>query len=278
MKPEKGDSEAGVVGVFSRAAPTYDRIGPQVFAHFGERLVERTRPAPDAAVLDVATGRGAVLLPAARQVGPGGRVIGIDMSAAMVREIEADIRSTGPRHIEIRQMDAEHLDFADASFDQVLCGFALWFFPHPEEALREFFRVLRPSGYVGLTTWTDDCPFLAWYDRELAAAISQGGPPAGGRSGAGRFDTPARLEAALQLTGFVGVDIISETADFIYADEEEWWLSLWSAGTRRRLEGLTTPELNRVKAEMLDKIRALKEVDGIHTLWRALLASAQKPA
>jgi len=163
MKPEKGDSEAGVVGVFSRAAPTYDRIGPQVFAHFGERLVERTRPAPDAAVLDVATGRGAVLLPAARQVGPGGRVIGIDMSAAMVREIETDIRSTGPRHIEIRQMDAEHLDFADASFDQVLCGFALWFFPHPEDALREFFRVLRPSGYVGLTTWTDDCP--SWLPR-----------------------------------------------------------------------------------------------------------------
>src|SRR5215472_11226069 len=122
MKPEKGDSEAGVVGLFSRAAPTYDRIGPQVFAHFGERLIELTRPAPDAAVLDVATGRGAVLLPAARQVGPGGRVIGIDLSSAMVREIEADIRSAGlSRHIETRQMDAEHLDFPDASFDQVLC-------------------------------------------------------------------------------------------------------------------------------------------------------------
>jgi ubiquinone/menaquinone biosynthesis C-methylase UbiE len=274
MKPEKGDWEAGVVGVFSRAGPTYDRIGPQVFAHFGERLIELTRPATDAAVLDVATGRGAVLLPAARQVGPGGRVIGIDLSSAMVREIETDIRSTGSRHIEIRQMDAEHLDFPDASFDQVLCGFSLWFFPHPGEALREFFRVLRPGGCVGLTTWTDDCPFIAWYDRELAATMSV----ARGRSGAGQFDTPARLEAALQQMGFVSVNIISETADFIYADEEEWWLSLWSAGTRRRLEGLTTPELNRVKAEMIDKVRVLKQADGIHTLWRALLASAQKPA
>jgi len=54
-------------------------------------------------------------------------------------------------------------------------------------------------------------------------------------------------------------------------------VSLWSAGTRRRLEGLMAPELKRVKAEMLDKVRALKQADGIHTLWRALLASAQKP-
>jgi len=145
MKPEKGDSEAGVVGLFSRAAPTYDRIGPQVFAHFGERLVEWTRPAPNAAVLDVATGRGAVLLPAARQVGPGGRVIGIDMSATMVREVETDIRSTGTesRHIEIRQMDAEHLDFPDASFDQVLCGFALWGAVLEDALPRACARVMR---------------------------------------------------------------------------------------------------------------------------------------
>src|SRR5215471_4031514 len=122
MKPQNDDWEAGVVGVFSRAAPTYDRIGPQVFAHFGERLVEWTRPAPNAAVLDVATGRGAVLLPAARHVGPGGRVVGIDMSAMMVSEIETDICSLckETRHFEIRQMDAEHLNFPDASFDQVL--------------------------------------------------------------------------------------------------------------------------------------------------------------
>lgn len=36
MSGEQSVTEAGIVGVFSRAAPTYDRIGPQIFAHFGE--------------------------------------------------------------------------------------------------------------------------------------------------------------------------------------------------------------------------------------------------
>jgi O-methyltransferase/aklanonic acid methyltransferase len=277
MSPGQGDSEAGIVGVFSRAAATYDRIGPQVFAHFGQRLVERAQLARGAAVLDIAAGRGAVLFPAARQVGPGGRVIGIDLSGAMVRETAADIRGTGWRHIEIQQMDAEHLDFPDGSFDLVLCGFALWFFPHPEQALHEFFRVLKPGGRVGLTTWTEDCPFLAWYDRELASSMPQSAPPVARRGQGFRVDTPERLEAPLQQTGFVDIDITAEATDFIYADDEEWWLSLWSSGTRRRLERLEPPTLEQVKSEMLHKVQALKQADGIHTLWRALLPFAQKP-
>jgi ubiquinone/menaquinone biosynthesis C-methylase UbiE len=273
MTPEQHDWEPGIVGVFSRAAAIYDRVGPQVFAHFGQRLVEGTQLGPGAVVLDVATGRGAVLFPAARQVGPGGRVIGIDLSAAMVRETEAEVRKSGWQQIEIRQMDAEHLDFPDASFDQVLCGFALWFFPRPEEALHEICRVLKPGGRFGLTTWTDDCEFLAWCDRELAASM-----PQVSRRGQGpRFDTPVRLEAALQQAGFVGIDVTSEAADFIYADDEEWWLSLWSAGMRRRLEVLERPALEQAKSEMLHRVQALKQADGIHTLWRALLGFAQKP-
>src|SRR5512140_3367880 len=103
--------EEGIIGVFSRAAPTYDRIGPRFFAHFGRVLVERAQLTPGAAVLDVAAGRGAVLFPAAQQVGTGGRVIGIDLSAEMVRETAAEIRNSGWQHVEMRQMDAEQLDF-----------------------------------------------------------------------------------------------------------------------------------------------------------------------
>jgi O-methyltransferase / aklanonic acid methyltransferase len=53
-----------VVGVFGRAAPTYDQVGPRPFAHFGRRLVELAELRPTDEVLDVAAGRGAVLFPA----------------------------------------------------------------------------------------------------------------------------------------------------------------------------------------------------------------------
>jgi ubiquinone/menaquinone biosynthesis C-methylase UbiE len=208
-------TEAGIVGVFSRAAATYDRIGPPVFSHFGEWLTGSAQLAPGDTVLDVAAGRGAVMFPAARRVGPNGRVIGIDLSAAMVTETAADIRNANLPQIELRQMDAEHLDFPDAAFDVVLCGFALWFFPHPERALQEFRRVLRPGGRILLTTWAEDCPFIVWCLRELSACLPAPVPPRQQRA----FDTPARLERALREAGFAGIETRIKDADFIYSDE-----------------------------------------------------------
>lgn len=277
MEEASGTQQTGIVGVFSRAAATYDRIGPRFFAYFGQRLVAQAHLAPGAAVLDVAAGRGAVLFPAAQQVSPGGRVIGIDLSADMVRETTADIQRAGLPHVTIHQMDAEQLDFADASFEGVLCGFALWFFPQPHRALHEFFRVLKPGGRVGLTTWAEDCPFVTWCHRELTASIPAQDPPATGRPEAPRFDTPARLEAALQQTGFTGIQIHSEDADFLYDQDEEWWASLWSHGIRNRLERLEAPVLAQVKRDMLHKVRVLKQSDGIHTVFRALYAVGTKP-
>lgn len=269
--------QEGFVGVFGRAAATYERIGPRFFAHFGQRLVERAQLVPGAHVLDVAAGRGAVLFPAGQQVGTGGRVWGTDLSADMVRETLTDLRSAGLPHVTMQQMDAEQLDFPAASFDRVLCGFSLWFFPRPQRALDEFFRVLRPGGRVGLTTWADDCPFLVWCLRELAASLPPQAPPPPGSPEPPRFDTPERLQGALQQAGFVDIRITTEEADFVYEKDEEWWLSLWSHGIRARLEQLDAPALARVKAHLLDKVRALKQADGIHTLFRALCAVAGTP-
>ena len=69
-----------IAGVFGRAAPIYDRIGPRFFAHFGRRLVELAEVPSGARVLDVATGRGAALFAAAEAVGRHGHVTGIDLS------------------------------------------------------------------------------------------------------------------------------------------------------------------------------------------------------
>ena len=69
--------QGGIAGVFNRSAATYDQIGPQIYGYFGQRLVEIADVSPRSRVLDVATGRGAILLPLASEVGPYGKVIGI---------------------------------------------------------------------------------------------------------------------------------------------------------------------------------------------------------
>ena len=52
-------------------------------------------------------------------------------------------------------MDAEQLDFADGSFDVVLCGFGIMFFPDQNRALSEFRRVLKPGGTLAVSTWKE---------------------------------------------------------------------------------------------------------------------------
>jgi hypothetical protein len=51
------------------------------------------------------------------------------------------------------------------------------------------------------------------------------------------FDTPAKVETALQQAGFAGIEINIEDHDFVYADDEEWWLSCGPMGYAVGLSG-----------------------------------------
>lgn len=276
MNDEARKAQGGVAGVFGRAAAMYDRVGPRRFTHFGERLVERARLAPGATVLDVATGRGAVMFPAAKRVGPRGRVIGIDVSEDMLRETAADVQDAEWRNVELRHMDGEQLEFPDGTFDCVLCGFALWFFPHPHRALQEFYRVLRPGGRLGLTTWAEDS-FTQKLVRQTLRSHLPLSSETTGSAETRRFDTKEQLEAALRKAGFAELEVLAEDCDFIYAEEERLWESLWSVGVRRYLEQMTPPVLEQAKADLYQKLQAVRQPDGIHAVYRALFAFAARP-
>ncbi|MBI3163893.1 MAG: methyltransferase domain-containing protein [Chloroflexi bacterium] len=125
-----------VAGLFDRVATTFDHVGPRFFSHFGRRLVELAHIPNGAHVLDVATGRGAALIPAAESVGTHGHVVGIDLSEIMVQETAKELTRLGfSSNVEARQMDAEHLQFPDESFDYVLCAFGIFFFPQLDRAI-----------------------------------------------------------------------------------------------------------------------------------------------
>ena len=151
MIKDPSSRKAEVRTQFNAVAADYD-AGPGAFAHFGRRLVDVAAIASGNRVLDVASGRGAVLFPAAEMVGASGDVIGIDLAEEMVRATNEDAARLGLR-VRVQLMDAEHLDFPDAAFDRVLCGFGIMFFPNQERALREFHRVLDPGGQPAVSTW-----------------------------------------------------------------------------------------------------------------------------
>jgi len=264
--------------VFSQAASTYDRIGPGIFSYFGQRLVDVAEIAAGANVLDVAAGRGALLFPAAAKVGPTGHVTAIDFSSDMVRETAKDIESRTLSHAEIRQMDAEQMTFSDASFDRVLCGFALWMFAEPARVLQEFYRVLRHGGRVALSTWAVDNPFQLWCNEVLRPYAPAPASIAAASKNDPKFDTLPQLDTALHQAGFQNIRITVEENDFVYTSEEQYWQSLWSAGIRRQLEKMTPALLDQAKSEVFRKLHAIKKPDGFHKLNRALVAVGTKTA
>jgi len=277
MSEAARNDQERVGGVFNRAASTYDRIGPRVVSYFGQRLVDVAQLAPGAQVLDVAAGRGAVLFPAAKRIGPVGHVVGIDLSEEMVHETAADLHRAGLQNAEMRQMDAENLLFEDGAFDQVLCGFSLWFFPDPHAALLGFSRVLKRPGRVGITTWAEDCPALH-VAREVLRPFLPAGSTGRLRQGVPQFDSPAQLEGALRRAHFERVQVLMEDNDFVYADEDEWWASLWSSGMRGQLEKLTPAMLKQARFEASERVRPFTRQDGVHLAFRALFAFGTKPA
>jgi ubiquinone/menaquinone biosynthesis C-methylase UbiE len=272
-----------IAGCFHRASATYDHVGPNFFSYFGHQLVDHAALPWDACVLDVAAGRGAVLFPAAEAVGPQGSVTGIDLAEGMVQATRREILERGLSNAYMRQMDAEHLDFPDSSFDALLSGFALFFFPQPERALTEFHRALKPGGRLALTTWGGFDKRWEWFykltEKYLPSPPQPSQPPTS--PAPPKFDTPEGMESMLQAAGFTDIQVISETVDFTYVTKEEWWESLWSHGSRAALERIEktsgSAALAQFKTDCFEQINAENGSEDFQRSYHALYTLAVKP-
>jgi arsenite methyltransferase len=99
-----------------------------------------------AIVLDIGSGAGTDLLLAARRIGPEGRAIGVDMTAAMRQRAMAGANASGLTNVEVRDGDATRLPLDYATVDIVISNGVLNLVPDKPAAVREIARVLKPGG------------------------------------------------------------------------------------------------------------------------------------
>jgi arsenite methyltransferase len=103
---------------------------------------------PGETVLDLGSGGGIDCFLAAREVGPTGRVIGVDMTPAMIERARANAAKAGATNVEFRLGEIEHLPVADASVDLVISNCVINLSPGKEQVFSEALRVLRPGGRI----------------------------------------------------------------------------------------------------------------------------------
>jgi arsenite methyltransferase len=107
-------------------------------------------PCPGDAVLDIGCGAGVDSLVAAQLVGPGGRVVGIDVTFAMLEQARAHLARLGWPQVSFQVADAEALPFPDNDFDAVISNGVFNLTLNKAKALQEAHRVLKPGGRLML--------------------------------------------------------------------------------------------------------------------------------
>jgi len=139
---------------WDKAAAYYEDFWREQLAPAQTRLLELAALTPGERVLDVACGTGLVTFPAAVAVGPGGEVVGTDISQSMVDLVRQIASKRGITNVSFDRMDAEDLGaLPAASFDAVLTALGLMYVPDVLQALKEQHRVLKPGGRAVAAVW-----------------------------------------------------------------------------------------------------------------------------
>jgi ubiquinone/menaquinone biosynthesis C-methylase UbiE len=230
-------------------------------------------------VLDVGTGTGIIAIEAARRSGPNTQIVGIDLSAGLLKSARRKT-SSDPR-VRLLRMDAETLGLTDNSFDAVLSLFALLHFPNPQRALDGILRALRPGGSAtiafgsappwlsapGLRHRIRRIPDLVqivrgrllFGPRFLDQLLMKMHPSAEGgeETNLARHSSirGPRVRSLMQSSGFTEIRTWWRAYEYEFSDPERFWLlqRVYSSFSRKRLSALSEGERAEVKRVFLER-------------------------
>jgi ubiquinone/menaquinone biosynthesis C-methylase UbiE len=156
-------------------------------------------------VLDLGCGAMGILGPLSRRVGPGGKVVGVDLDPKLLEAARVLAQEEGWTNVELLERDAYHTDLSAASFDLVHVRFVLAPVGRGDELVKEMLRLTRPGGVIAVqepdaTSWHCVPSHPAWdqLKEAILAAFARGG---------GDFNAGQRTYSLLRHAGLQDIQL-----------------------------------------------------------------------
>jgi len=236
--------------VFTGAMPAfYDRyMVPLAFRVYAAAMVERLRAKPPAGLIETGCGTGIVTY-AVADAFPQAEIVATDVSGAMLDFAKA---KRPDARIAWREADAAALPFAVASFDTVMCAFAVMFFPDKRRAFREARRLLAPGGRFVFSVWdrmeANEIHAAVFH---AVAALFPGDPPSFMRRVPFGYNDADLIRADLAAAGFAEVSVEAVERELRAPSAREPAIGLCQGGSSRaEIEARDPGGLERVTEQV----------------------------
>lgn len=248
----------------------------QLLARPSARFMQALDIAPQAVVLDVGCGIGGTTRAAARRASAG-RVVGVDLSAAMIARAREQAAAEGLANIAFIQGDAAVQDYAPASFDLVFSQLGMSFFAEPEKAFCHIAAAMKPDAPLVFLCWQSLIyNEYRMIERRAFGTVVDLDPPS--RTGSFSLAEPPRTLRLLEHCGFHDVTFEDVHEPLYLGDDAESALRFICEApeTRAQLDRLSPEQAERVVTEFGKSLRFRETPDGISLGSAAWLVRARR--
>lgn len=258
-----------------RYADRYDALAQRLTPH----LMEAAAVGASDRVLDVGCGCGLTSRIAARAARDGS-VLGVDLSAAMLREAERRARAEGLGNVRYEHADVQVHPFAPAELDLAISRFGVMFFEGPGAAFSNIASGIRPGGRFTFLCWqgSDRNEWVTVPVSAVLAHVPRPDPAPEGAPGVFSLAEPARIRRLLTAAAFGDLEV-NEVAEPVYlgadaADATEFWQGTGSA--RLFLDDVDPETERRAVDAARNALRAHEGPEGVWLGSAAWLVSATR--
>ena len=247
------EAKTRTAATYNIAADFFDAPPLAFWDRIGRRTVAKMFLTRGSHVLDACCGSGASAIPAAEAVGPGGRVLGLDLAQHLLQLARAKAQRRGLSHVEFRVADFEALDPSAETFDAVICVFGIFFVTDMPKGVRHLWQLVRPGGQLAVTTWGprvfEPGSSALWeLVRQKRSDLYKGFHPWD------RINDPNSLAAMLLEAGVQTANVVAEEGSQSLSSPEDFWTIAMGTGFRATIEQMDQGTRESVRTAILEHL------------------------